>query len=222
MRKRHVLGAAWCGLLAFPFVAAPTQAESTSRTAAAGPALATCVAEARSRQARRWVCTPDGLTTVDIKGRTSRDAIAAPSGAGFAGGCDEAVCHRRISSYVDETWGGVAFGHGREVIGRFEVVLRTNLGGLGSQWRTTVVPRSGPAITLDGTATVCRSGAARECDNGVPRLSTPGWRWENEPTGGRFYNAVNGTFTVDGYGRFPLHTLKSSYFFCGGPGSCRF
>ncbi|WP_433291288.1 hypothetical protein ACQP2F_25090 [Actinoplanes sp. CA-030573] len=228
-----------------------------SPSGAGGRALAGCIAEARSRQARRWVCAPDGLTTVDIKGRTSGETIAAPGGTGLSDRCDDGVCHRRMSSYVDVTWGGVAFGHGREVIGRFDVVLRTNLGGLGSQWRTTVVPRSGPPVALDDAAIVCRhgngyrtdeepaegaangaaetgangtaeraaNGAAAGCESGaptVPRLSTPGWRWENESIGGRYYNAVSGTFTADGYGRFPMGTIASSYFFCAGPGNCRF
>lgn len=229
----------------------PASAAPAPRADGTTQALAPCLAEAKAVKAAAWVCTPAGLTTFDDHGRSTFTAVSpsvAPRTTVASGTsrladdydywCENgSICHRKVSTYIEETKGNAAYGDLRGVIGTFDVVLRTNLNGRQAQWRVSLIWDSGPGLSFDPVGVLCYEEINNLPDNncgvhpaGTARIHGGSWRWDSSTIYGNrlnnsneYYGTATGSFRADGYSLvFTMGALESSYFYCYGTARCRF
>ncbi|MFV2198868.1 hypothetical protein [Nocardiopsis sp. LOL_012] len=158
--------------------ATPAAASGPYESMNVSPALDACINEAQDRELDSWLCLGGRLTTPDAEGITpdspeglgapsetiaEDEVLEAPSGAARSAADDydqwceyASVCHRPISSYINETKGNAAFGNDTEVVGRFDVVIRTRLSGRTPFWSTTFIWEEGPRLHFNEARVQCR------------------------------------------------------------------
>lgn len=232
----------------------PSDAKAPDR---ASEIFAPCIAMAAKTEADTWTCTAQGLTTAtrDRNGRVdqvftpvapaivSDDSEPSPLLDDYDGWCeDRAVCRRILSDFIEETKGNLVYGvisdSGVEVIGTFDVIIRTNLNGRQAQWRQTYIWDGGPGVFLDEVFANCWEvidlWPDLSCGNhsgGGGRITSSSWRWETGTIFGNrlvnsalYYGAAEGRFNSDFNPtlEFVIPPLETNRFDCPGTEICRF
>ena len=212
------------------------------------PALRNCVQFALQEKYEAWTCTSAGVSvTHDAAGKRVDKFIAVrpgrithPRGVTIQDDYDYwcengSVCHRTLSSYVEETKGNAAYGDNNGVIGAYDAIVRTNLNGRQAQWKVTLIRDYGPTLKFQGPPQVvcwdhwgaiyisCGSHSFTGPSALSGRWSSP-WLYGNRLSNADWYHgAFTAQFKPAGYTRiWSAKTLDTDEFKCGTTGNCAF
>ena len=243
LRTRLAAAVAVGTLIASLFAASPATA-----AAGADPALQPCIDLAVDTGIREWVCTGEGLfQSRDAKGKKSEKftevaPIAVESeldpsklDATAKGGdfydtwCEYGtVCHREISSYIEETKGNAAYGNQDGAIGAYDAVVRTNINGRSARWTVTLIWDYGPTLKFENPDMLCWEDklvdgpcGVHDVSTGPVTISSASFRWQSSLIQGNYlrnnnpyYAQLATQFTPTGYPKYSALRLKTAIFNC--------
>jgi len=215
--------------------------------------LESCTNEAVRREIQSWVCIGDYL--VEMSGnepthmvphgeRSSSVRVISTSARqqgqdDYDTWCENGdVCSRKISTFISETKGNGAYGNASGRIGRFDVILKTNLNGRSPRWAISFIHDEGPSLNLDNPQVQCFEDVVffPDSDCGLypsdrnPRIGPGARRWDSQLLNGvplkdeNDYSAeVYARFTPDGHPPQTIAPLRSANFNCpSGEANCFF
>lgn len=215
--------------------------------------LDSCTTEAVRREIQSWVCIGNHLvemsgnepTRLVPGGERSSPAIETSPSArlqdqdDYDTWCEGGdVCSRRISAFISETKGNGAYGNATGSIGRFDVILKTNLNGRSPRWTISFIHDEGPPLNLENPQVQCFEDVNffPDSDCGLypsdqnPRIGPGARRWNSQLLNGvpledenDYYGEVYARFTPDGQPPQTILPLRSANFNCpSGRARCTF